>query len=90
MEVASELVKDYLWYKDWFYLYTKTESTREGLEYSFLQASMDVGDCIDDEWTVSYILLELSKRFPNLVVYLLSLFHHVCRFKCVIVMVISC
>ena len=68
MESASNLLKDYLWHKDWFYLQTKQDTSREGIEYSFLQAMMDVGDCIDDEWTVSYLLVELSKQFPNIAV----------------------
>ena len=68
MESANNLLKDYLWHKDWFYLQTKQATSREGIEYSFLQAMMDVGDCIDDEWTVSYLLVEISRQFPNLAV----------------------
>lgn len=68
IERVHSLSRSYLWNKDWFYLVRVDEKSREGVEYSYLKADMDVADSVEDEWVVAYLALELSKRYDNLAV----------------------
>ncbi|KNB42406.1 hypothetical protein JH06_4792 [Blastocystis sp. subtype 4] len=70
MEVVESLSHSYLWNKDWFYLIRVDEKSREGIEYSYLKADMDVADSVEDEWVVAYLALEISKRYDNLAIQL--------------------
>ena len=81
MDEVCELSKQVVWYREPFFLYTASlKSTRplsEGETLFYLRAETNVGDCIEDEWTIASILRTLSERHPNIIVYsfLLSMIH---------------
>lgn len=68
MEMIDSLSHSYLWNKDWFFLFRADDKSREGIEYSYLKADMDVSDSVEDEWVVAYLIREISKRYDNLAV----------------------
>ena len=88
MEVVESLSHSCLWNKDWFYLIRVDEKSREGIEYSYLKADMDVADSVEDEWVVAYLALEISKRYDNLAVSITMGLNS--RFNSKIVMEIIC
>ena len=77
MRITKSVSSDYMWSKDWFFVYTETEETSK---CTYLKAEMDVGDNVDDEWMVACILMEVSKQIGNVAV-ILSLSTNV-RSKC--------
>lgn len=57
--VESLLIQPWLWNKDGWEL--KVGSSK-------LEGRMRVGDAVDDEWLVVWLLREVSKRWPELVI----------------------
>jgi hypothetical protein len=67
-EIAS-----YLWFREipQLYLSINTVAGASGTASAgsvFLQGSLRVGDCVDDEWYMVKVLLALSERFPSFVI----------------------
>ena len=54
------LLNDFLWHRDAFQVKVIQDSDRSGW---FLEGRMRVGDAIDDEWCVVWLLLELSEKW---------------------------
>ncbi len=59
--VESILPQPWLWNKDTFELKVVAAS-------SHLEGRMRVGDAVDDEWLVVYLLREISIKYPDLVI----------------------
>jgi len=55
---ADDLLSGFLWHRDPFEL--KVVSDTDGW---VLEGTMRVGDCIDDEWCVVWLLREISKKW---------------------------
>ncbi|KZF18869.1 SGT1-domain-containing protein [Xylona heveae TC161] len=62
-ELQKRLLKGYIWQRDGFTLKYYHELGR-----SFLKGRTNFGDSVEDEWLIVYILRELSKEFPSLLV----------------------
>ena len=65
MRIANSVSVDYVWNKDWFFVYKETEETPN---YAYLKVEMDVGDSVEDEWMVARILLEVSNQIDDVAV----------------------
>ena len=63
-EIIDPLIANYLWHKDQLFL-TITYDYDGALS---LQASVNVGDSVDDEWFIVYIMLEISKCLPKIAI----------------------
>ncbi|KAI9209446.1 SGT1 protein-domain-containing protein [Polychytrium aggregatum] len=61
---ACLITEGYIWHKDRFNLAVSVS----GSEMPSLSGRQRIGDCIDDEWFVVYVLLELSKKYPDIAV----------------------
>lgn len=75
--VESLLIQPWLWNKDSWELKVVSQSGEHAAEGGRLGGRMRVGDAVDDEWLVVYLLRQVSKRWPELVIgwvplYLLS------------------
>lgn len=55
-EIVREITDGHIWYKDSFQL------------NRYMTGETDVGDCIDDEWLITYALFEISRRVPECVI----------------------
>jgi len=62
--VESLLLRPWLWNKDGWEL--KAADGRAGP--SKLEGRMRVGDAVDDEWLVVWLLREISRKWPELVI----------------------
>ncbi len=58
--VDSLLSDDFLWHRDIFQVKVVQDSDRSGW---FLEGRMRVGDSIDDEWCVLWLLRQVSERW---------------------------
>lgn len=63
--VESLLIQPWLWNRDSWEL--KVISQAGELE-GRLEGRMRVGDAVDDEWLVVYLLRQVSKRWPDLII----------------------
>ncbi|KAF8978224.1 hypothetical protein BGZ46_006702 [Entomortierella lignicola] len=63
--IVTELAQDYIWHKDAFNL--RIESNKEQSLYSqpYLRGETRVGDSLDDEWMIVFLLREITKRVPG-------------------------
>lgn len=66
--VESLLVQPWLWNKDSWELKVLSQAGENASEGGRLGGRMRVGDAVDDEWLVVYLLREVSKRWPELVI----------------------
>ncbi len=78
-ELTKNLLKDYIWQRESYRLelsredgnypciceYYLRSKTYEPAGVSVLRGRTNFGDSIEDEWVIVYLLLELSKRFPQ-------------------------
>ena len=64
--VESLLIQPWLWNRDSWEL--KVISQAGDLDGSRLEGRMRVGDAVDDEWLVVYLLRLVSLRWPNLII----------------------
>ena len=58
--VYSLLTQPWLWNKDTWELRTVSDSSK-------LEGRMRVGDSVDDEWCVVWLLREVSKKWPEII-----------------------
>jgi SGT1 protein len=58
--LVETLLTDFLWHRDTFQVKVVQNSDESGW---FLEGWMRVGDCIDDEWCVVWLLREVSARW---------------------------
>ena len=72
---ADELLPGFLWHRDPFEL--KVVSDANGW---VLEGIMRVGDCIDDEWCVVWLLREISKKWDIAIRSIPP--HHIPHFAC--------
>ncbi len=56
---AKELIGEYIWHK---------EPWRISLDKQCITGSINVGECIDDEWFIVYILREISAKFDSVAI----------------------
>ena len=70
---ADDLLPGFLWHRDPFEL--KVASDTDGW---ILEGTVRVGDCIDDEWCVVWLLREISKKWD---VAIRSFLLHLLRFS---------
>ena len=56
---AKELIGNYIWHKEPFQI---------SLSKDYLSGLINVGESIDDEWFIVYILLQLSKQFEDIAI----------------------
>ena len=61
-EFVARHTQDYMWFRDAFIL-GAAEAQGGAL---VLQGSVRCGDCVDDEWFLTFLLLELSRAMPCL------------------------
>ncbi len=62
--VESLLIQPWLWNKDGWEL----KVAERNVGSSKLEGRMRVGDAVDDEWVVVWVLREISRRWPELVI----------------------
>ena len=78
MEELKDIYGEYLFFQDIPFFETvsmkSTNILTEGKLLYYLQAEVDVGDCIEDEWMIAYSLYKLSEKHSNFIVFLL-LYH---------------
>ena len=65
---VKELLPDFIWHRDAFELKVvpdslSTNSTKKTEERWMLEGRMRVGDSVDDEWCVVWLLREVSKKW---------------------------
>lgn len=65
MRIANSVAVDYVWSKDWFFVFKETEETQN---FAYLKVEMDVGDNVEDEWMVACVLMEVSKQIHSVAV----------------------
>ena len=68
---ADELLPGFLWHRDPFEL--KVVSDTNGW---LLEGTMRVGDCVDDEWCVVWLLRQISEKWDIAIRSVLSYFVH--------------
>ena len=77
MEELKEIYGEYLFFQDIPYFETvslkSTNILTEGKLLYYLQAEVDVSDCIEDEWMIAFSLYKLSQKHPNFIVFQLLL-----------------
>ena len=61
LQMTRRLLKDFMWQRESFGLNLEREGGR-----SFLSGRTNFGDSTDDEWTIVYLLRELSSQFPDI------------------------
>jgi hypothetical protein len=64
LALVAPLLVGYLWQREPFTLEPLPASAGEP---SCLGGCAQVGDCVEDEWLVSWLLFELTRRLPSLV-----------------------
>ena len=57
---VDSLLTDFLWHRDFFQVKVVQDSDRSGW---FLEGRMRVGDSIDDEWCVVWLLRQVSEKW---------------------------
>jgi SGT1 protein len=57
---VDSLSTDFLWHRDFFQVKVVQDSDRSGW---FLEGRMRVGDSIDDEWCVVWLLRQVSEKW---------------------------
>ena len=57
---VESLLQDFLWNRDAFELKVVQDPDGQGW---LIEGRMRVGDCIDDEWCLAWLLKELSTRW---------------------------
>jgi hypothetical protein len=66
--VESLLIQPWLWNKDgWELKHVRGKGRAEG-DGRKLEGRMRVGDAVDDEWLVVWLLREVSRQWPELVI----------------------
>ncbi|KAF9355227.1 hypothetical protein BGX34_010584 [Mortierella sp. NVP85] len=65
--IVADLTKDYIWHKDAFSLRADTWDS-EFASHPYLKGETRIGDSLDDEWLIVFILREITKRIPGSVV----------------------
>lgn len=73
-ELKKKHLKDYIWQRDAFNLSihpkidlkTQNTSSRISVTPPHLHGRTNFGDSVADEWTIVYLLLELSKKFADI------------------------
>jgi hypothetical protein len=60
------LLPDFLWHRDAFEL--KVASRSDAQEY-FLEGRVRVGDCVDDEWCIVWLLKQVSSKWDMAIRY---------------------
>lgn len=77
MQEVCEMTKDVLWYQDSFFLRTESFKSASPLSPNeqrfYLRADTNVGDSVEDEWIIAYVLHRLSEKHSNLVVFVVCL-----------------
>ena len=60
LEYVDTLLPDHLWHRDTFQLRAVENEADQGY---ILEGHMRIGDCIDDEWCVVWLLREISSKW---------------------------
>ena len=67
-DLVPALLPDFLWHRDPFQLKIAPDpDARRGEDKHVLEGRMRVGDAVDDEWCVVWLLREISKRWDVVV-----------------------
>jgi hypothetical protein len=68
--VESLLIQPWLWNRDSWELKVISQAGEldGGVEGGRLEGRMRVGDAVDDEWLVVYLLRQVSKKWPELII----------------------
>lgn len=72
--VAQELIGDYMWHQETFLIRQPTKEDIDKFDapipasVKFLYGSTRFGDNVEDEWFIVHVLLQLTIRFPGIVV----------------------
>lgn len=73
-DLVPKLLPDFLWHRDPFQLKIAPDpDARLGEDKNVLEGRMRVGDCVDDEWCVVWLLREIAKQWDLVLRYILSL-----------------
>jgi len=57
---VESLLPEFIWHRDPFELKVVSDPDNDGW---MLEGRMRVGDCVDDEWCVVWLLKEVSKKW---------------------------
>ncbi|KAF9942256.1 hypothetical protein BGZ65_007130 [Modicella reniformis] len=60
--IVAELAKDYIWHKDAFSLRVETSKGEPLSSQPYLKGETRIGDSLDDEWMIVFLLREITKR----------------------------
>ncbi|TPX49274.1 hypothetical protein SeMB42_g02655 [Synchytrium endobioticum] len=58
----------YIWHKDAFGLLLAANTSTRDPSYSYLKGRTRFGDALEDEWFIVFLLREISKEWPNVVI----------------------
>jgi hypothetical protein len=82
-QYVDSLLQQHIWHRDGFELkvvkdhevYDGRKSSVASEESFFLEGRMRVGDCVDDEWCVVWLLREISRRWDVAIRCAMSISH---------------
>ncbi|KAG0022078.1 hypothetical protein BGZ80_001118 [Entomortierella chlamydospora] len=63
--IVAELAQGYIWHKDAFSLRIESNKGKFPSSRPYLRGETKVGDCLDDEWLIVFLLREITKRIPG-------------------------
>lgn len=72
--VAQDIIGEYMWHQETFIARlptvedVKNQETPLPPNMKYLYGSTKFGDNVDDEWFIVHVLLQLTNKFPDLVV----------------------
>jgi hypothetical protein len=71
---VDSLLPDFIWHRDAFQIKVVSDPDGEEDEW-MLEGTMRVGDCVDDEWCVVWLLKEISKKWNVIIRYVCRVMH---------------
>ncbi|KAF9358414.1 hypothetical protein BGX26_001816 [Mortierella sp. AD094] len=63
--IVTELAQDYIWHKDAFSLRIDSNKGKFPSSRPYLRGETRIGDSLDDEWLIVFLLREITKRIPG-------------------------
>ena len=67
--VNDELVPNHLWHRDSFDIKVVENEDDKSVHQWIMEGTVRVGDCIDDEWCIVWLLMEISAKWDVVIRY---------------------
>ena len=67
--VNDELVPNHLWHRDSFDIKVVENEDDKSVHRWIMEGTVRVGDCIDDEWCIVWLLMEISAKWDVVIRY---------------------